>query len=41
LSQAKQQLNIQMPKDRLITDVVLQYTKLVIHNLTENITKFK
>ena len=39
--QAKQQLQIQKPDDRLVTDVVIQYTKLMIHNLTENITKFK
>ena len=42
LWQAKQQLKMQQtPDNRVITDVVIQYTKLMIHNLTENITKFK
>lgn len=39
--QAKQQIRVDNYEDRLVSQVALQYTKLMVLNLTNNINKFK
>jgi len=41
LSQAKQQIRVDNDEDRLVSQVALQYTRLMVLNLTNNINKFK
>jgi len=39
--QAKQQIRVENNEDRLVSQVALQYTRLMVLNLTNNINKFK
>jgi len=41
LVQAKQQIRVDTDEDRLVSQVALQYTRLMVLNLTNNINKFK
>jgi hypothetical protein len=41
LEDAKQQIRVDNHDDRLVSQVALQYTKLLVLNLTNNINKFK
>jgi len=41
LLQAKQQIRVDNDEDRLVSQVALQYTRLMVLNLTNNINKFK
>ena len=39
--EAKQQIRLQSSKDRVVSQVALQYTRLMLLNLTDNINRFK
>jgi len=39
--QAKQQIRVDNDEDRLVSQVALHYTRLMVLNLTNNINKFK
>ena len=39
--QTKQELRVESSEERLVSQVALQYTKLMILNLTNDIIKFK
>jgi len=41
IMQAKQQIRVDTDEDRLVSQVALQYTRLMVLNLTNNINKFK